>query len=163
MANRDAADDDDDDERAAADVDVGEDLRVAATALRGAVVDAAALDRARAWSMLVVEDIVAWEERATRARERESLRKKGEKWSHCGLQKKKKTSARRRASLLSSSLSSPRRRGASEALRHLPRGVLSLFNLSLPLASRIVHQQRREVVETSATFFNGVIVTAVAF
>lgn len=46
---------DDDDEVAAAEGEEEGDRRIA-TALRGAVVDAAALDRARAWSMLI-EDI----------------------------------------------------------------------------------------------------------
>ena len=54
----------DDEAAAAAKVDKGDLLLIvvvlAATALRGAVVDAAALDRARAWSMLLLlEDILS--------------------------------------------------------------------------------------------------------
>ena len=66
--------DEEEEEAAAKDDEDDDGDLVIATALRGAVVDAAALDRARAWSMLL-EDISRWKSSARACeRERESVR-----------------------------------------------------------------------------------------
>ena len=72
VENRDV--DEEEEEAAAKDDEDDDGDLVIATALRGAVVDAAALDRARAWSMLL-EDISRWKSSARASeRERESVR-----------------------------------------------------------------------------------------
>ena len=138
-------DDDEEEEEAAAEGedDDDRDLLAIATALRGAaaVVDAAALDRARAWSMLLEDISRAARERASHySLEREKERGESEQW----LEAISTLVGHHSSSLF---FFFGRVLASREQLALLSRGVLSLSPRALFLSRSLPSLRQRETRE----------------